>query len=1282
MKDSNMRLTDEIKGWLASLTETELENVMSFNFQQDSPGSSHDYDLIKEMIHLQPQHTTPIHPSAMGVKLASHLRSTDGRQELDRMQHNRFQRPRLFQLIEESKSMSAEESCIIFSSMPPEIAALVRSELKSSTFKTSNDTKKIRYEVIARKFELPWGEQLSIAPTEDMRLCDYLLLVGTNIQTGCQLSDSGLFQILPSCVFRKTDMTFHILDILKVCSRGRSFSKAPNHEQGFFAPWFQPKKEWFSLSTYLASRFEHALWETYRKYSENRRILYDIPKTTIEQFRYGHSAEEWHICIHKALRDSIISCLLDTSKLGNILIRDSTLFRLSSSDTFMKHLKIDMNTCHMIRLMDIDGPIDQFRKIFLRKLETCISQVAEKDLLSSLPQSTLKSKSKQKQKKHKRTVPLKKLSSIDEKSVDRSISIPSITEFRMDSGNSLSKERNKNTVIVMSILQDIYTNVFLISGDGSDKNDDGFQLAYGKKKDKTNKPHFYLLHKAKNVHSFGSGCHSETIVTSKSNSTYDIPVDDETIELNQMTLKRNNLSVNIWEAFPAMNEITGNDIRYDFQKLFAAPHLDDSDKVYFDISSTTRDTTRIDDALIGVRQFMDHNITCELYDDRYENNFASSTAASIASSILDNTDDIFLRSVPTDHWENDSDDLQKKKSPIIFPDEEIYEPELSVEVISTENSAAYLSDCKSNSSLSKSSSKRLSDQVTDPDSESKSTAGDVHTDLPNSIQLSLADFGELRKRVIKGIDSREDSSLTTKFTTVKRSFSREDLRLQRPSHCSPKRKLNHCSAKTVDHSVHSYKNVLSRSRSVSSNDVAISKIKKRALFDSTRSLKSLTNEVIIDGHFELNACAQSESALDVIEDSSHFNVIPTIEVGENDDSSNGGTTISSIPAHDFDDVRTLLEERNAYRDMCLTLASENSKLKNILALERINLKYKQTHPQSYVSNAHAFDSRFVPPYFHNRTSGTLKRYIAMSDAGINEMQMSEDGSYFDKSVAISDMGSKQTINTKDGLGINTLHRMKTGKTGEFEEEPDNTAYTAFVAPHSIYRDSGPAHFHGLQSRLSNDIMLFVESVDRQLYRQESRKRIALKRLTTLITTIWPRAQVKLYGSVQTNLRLPSSDLDIVICLPNVHKDALAEIAGNLEGRNAINESNQKLLARKLKSESWVEMRSIQIIEHTVIPVIKVATKDSRSKSLHLDISFDSDGHHGLEAVQMVTKMLDEIPTIRPLVLVLKRFLSEKGLLTAYTGGLSSYGLFLLVTRYLQEQKSSWVDVGSLLSKFS
>jgi DNA polymerase sigma len=65
----------------------------------------------------------------------------------------------------------------------------------------------------------------------------------------------------------------------------------------------------------------------------------------------------------------------------------------------------------------------------------------------------------------------------------------------------------------------------------------------------------------------------------------------------------------------------------------------------------------------------------------------------------------------------------------------------------------------------------------------------------------------------------------------------------------------------------------------------------------------------------------------------------------------------------------------------------------------------------------------------------------------------------------------------------------------------------------------------------------------------------------------PAHQVKPFGSFVTGLSLPSSDLDMVICLPQVLKDSMAEAPGALEGRNAIKETWQQNLARYEESKS-------------------------------------------------------------------------------------------------------------------
>ena len=176
-----------------------------------------------------------------------------------------------------------------------------------------------------------------------------------------------------------------------------------------------------------------------------------------------------------------------------------------------------------------------------------------------------------------------------------------------------------------------------------------------------------------------------------------------------------------------------------------------------------------------------------------------------------------------------------------------------------------------------------------------------------------------------------------------------------------------------------------------------------------------------------------------------------------------------------------------------------------------------------------------------------------------------------------------------------------------------------------------------------------------------------------------------------------SDLDMVICLPNVRRDAPAETPGALEGRNAIKETWQQNLARKLRAEEWVVPESVKTIANAPIPIITFLTvplpsSTSTNHQIRLDISFEGSSHNGLATNSMVLSLIHEFPALRPLVLILKTFLIRRGFCAAYTGGLSSYALLLLVARFLQEisrptataaalTASCTADLGALLINF-
>ncbi|KAK4849669.1 hypothetical protein QYF36_027137 [Acer negundo] len=249
---------------------------------------------------------------------------------------------------------------------------------------------------------------------------------------------------------------------------------------------------------------------------------------------------------------------------------------------------------------------------------------------------------------------------------------------------------------------------------------------------------------------------------------------------------------------------------------------------------------------------------------------------------------------------------------------------------------------------------------------------------------------------------------------------------------------------------------------------------------------------------------------------------------------------------------------------------------------------------------------------------------------------------------------------------------------------------------------------------------------------------AVKRVTRSLQVLWPRSRTNIFGSNATGLSLPTSDVDLVVCLPPVRNLEPIKEAGILEGRNGIKETCLQHAARYLANQEWVKNDSLKTVENTAIPIIMlvvevphdlissaastlhspkeepaptigepvnnvhsdiVGLEDSASPkcshlnhdnlravtSVRLDISFKSPSHTGLQTTELVKELTEQFPASTPLALVLKRFLADRSLDQSYSGGLSSYCLVLLITRFLQHEhhlgRSINQNYGSLLMDF-
>lgn len=133
------------------------------------------------------------------------------------------------------------------------------------------------------------------------------------------------------------------------------------------------------------------------------------------------------------------------------------------------------------------------------------------------------------------------------------------------------------------------------------------------------------------------------------------------------------------------------------------------------------------------------------------------------------------------------------------------------------------------------------------------------------------------------------------------------------------------------------------------------------------------------------------------------------------------------------------------------------------------------------------------------------------------------------------------------------------------------------------------------------------------------------------------------------------------------------------------------LAERLETLDWVN--GLVFVSTATMPVIKF----NGLGDVAVDLTCMGTTHHGIQSQQFIGEQLVRQPPLRPLALVLKQLLRGNGVADTLTGGLSSYGIVLMVSSFLQvhslmcgahgegrgqSKQARWtIDSGSLLLEF-
>ena len=149
-------------------------------------------------------------------------------------------------------------------------------------------------------------------------------------------------------------------------------------------------------------------------------------------------------------------------------------------------------------------------------------------------------------------------------------------------------------------------------------------------------------------------------------------------------------------------------------------------------------------------------------------------------------------------------------------------------------------------------------------------------------------------------------------------------------------------------------------------------------------------------------------------------------------------------------------------------------------------------------------------------------------------------------------------------------------------------------------------------------------------------------------------KLNIYGSRSNGTSLPWSDIDFVIGLENPRYEVYKPL-------NLLNRLYQFL------SKNNFFIQEIKFIPHTEVPIIKIKTKKEYHE-LGLDISMELSSHHGQDCVNYIIRKTFEYKPLIHLALALKTIFYKAKINNPYYGGLSSYGIILLILYFLENER--------------
>lgn len=250
-----------------------------------------------------------------------------------------------------------------------------------------------------------------------------------------------------------------------------------------------------------------------------------------------------------------------------------------------------------------------------------------------------------------------------------------------------------------------------------------------------------------------------------------------------------------------------------------------------------------------------------------------------------------------------------------------------------------------------------------------------------------------------------------------------------------------------------------------------------------------------------------------------------------------------------------------------------------------------------------------------------------------------------------------------------------------------------------FNGPSPSEFH-LYKTLAKDLNDYEKYINYKINKINPIIEQIINKIKIVVEEIIPEYELKVYGSYSHGLNLPESDINLVlinknIIMNNYNNDNLKEdnitdiettvgeksvLSGNQNEKDEnpiTKEKNNSKIKNKNENDAlsklynffqncdWIikigrnQVDNINFIDFII---------DENLSTFEVNISLENENHNGLKIVKLAKKFMEEYHFLRPLYLALETILRKAGLNMQTNGGLSSYGLILMIISFIQKEK--------------